>query len=90
MSIGIFLILVCIALILVLIIFGCVLLSKGELEGLISIALGLILTLPLTSTIYDLTKPLEKQFAEKQKAVIEAQMELEKFLIDHPELKESK
>lgn len=76
---------------LVLIILGCILLfSEGEVIGLAPLVAGLFFTLLPILIICDLTKPVEKQFAEKQQAVIEAQRELEKFLIDHPELKESK
>ena len=73
---------------LVLIVFGCILIFDREPIGLVPLLVGLLLSLVLVILIRDATKSVEKQFAEKQQAVIEAQRELEKFLIDHPELKE--
>lgn len=35
-------------------------------------------------------EPLEKQYEQKVNAITEAEKELQKFLIDHPEFKESK
>ena len=77
-----------IVLALVLMVFGCILLFDREPIGLALLLIGLLVTVIPVILIYDATKSVEKQFAEKQQAVIEAQRELEKFLIDHPELKE--
>lgn len=71
-----------------LIVFGCIILfSEKEPIGLAPILFGFLFMLIPIILICDMTKPVEKQFAEKQQAVIEAQREVEKFLIDHPELK---
>lgn len=60
--------------------------SDKETVGLILLLVGLGFVYASMSIIiiYEQTK------AEKQQVVIDAQKELEKFLIDHPELKEMK
>lgn len=89
MAINIFLAVVSGIISLVLIILGCILLfSEKEPIGLVPLIAAFVFILLPIVIICDITEPVEKQFAEKQQAIIEAQKELEKFLIDHPELKE--
>lgn len=89
MAINIFFAVITIIVAITLITFGCVLLHDGSEEGATPLVIGIIFILIPIALICVQPKSVETQYEEKQQAIITAQRELEKFLIDHPEMKES-
>lgn len=67
---------------------GIFAITEGLLEAVPSIVFGILCIGTPFLLKNEVLKTPEKQFIEKQQKVIDAQKELEKFLIDYPEFKE--